>query len=102
MGKTTDMFRRSKLLLPQNLPFLSKIYAAGRPSNIRVIDTKFKFQNKLYIGLTILKWCFSGMHGMPLMRLHKKTEKEDSFCILGVGPFKLLLLPNHSTSRIRW
>ena len=40
---------------------------------------------------------FSGINGMSLTRMHKK-EKEDDFCISGIGKFKLLLLPNRSTS----
>ena len=69
-GKTTDMFRRLKFWLPQNL----LTYDADRASNIhRIINTSFKLQNESRLENT--QRYFRGMHGMPLVRMHKKKKR---------------------------
>ena len=57
MGKTTDMFFRSKFQLPQNSPFKTKTCAAGRASNIElsmlVLDFMVKFRLKILNGISV-------------------------------------------------
>ena len=55
--------------LPQTLPLS---YVAGRANNtellILVLDFKVNSRRKILEGI------FSGVHGMPLMRIHRKKD----------------------------
>ena len=70
MGKTTDTFLWLKIRLPQTLSLEAKSYAAGRANNTKllmlVLDVRVNSRLKNTQGI------FSGIHGMPLMRMRRK------------------------------
>ena len=57
MGKTTDIFRRMKFWLPQNLLFQAKTCAAGRASKIElsmlVLDIVMISRLKIFDGTSV-------------------------------------------------
>ena len=91
MGKRTDTFWWLEILLPQTLSLKAKSYAAGRANNIELLMlvSDFKVNSRLKNTQRI----FSGIHGMPLMRMCRKNDSlpyiRGSHAILATSP-KLL------------